>query len=351
MGTALVVCVYAICLYYRRLHLMINAKPYGYGDTIGPLVFVLIVIVGIALTIHYINYTFLPPNPRLEVEQGVCVQRNLGSGHLMIEFAPNGLTVDEEKNELLIASVNEIVAIPDGIPLNSEQEGDAKVLHNFGGGEDLVAITLLENGTVLAASEKSSSEKNTRSELITLQRQDDDGSLLPTMRYLVSTPSVGALAYVPDQFSEPKLLVAGVVSGNLGQNELRMDTIGTDFPVSFIDDPQQLVSSKMNDKVFGAGLLDSKVAAMQYFDGLLYLLFDKAQVIRAFDFNGNLVQETKLPVAAEGFEKEWEGMRFQHKGGELILHLVLKSPPQVWSIKLGGNTSRGAGWELPTCAS
>ena len=171
------------------------------------------------------------------------------------------------------------------------------------------------------------------------------------MRYLVSTPSVGALAYVPDQFSEPKLLVAGVVSGNLGQNELRMDTIGTDFPVSFIDDPQQLVSSKMNDKVFGAGLLDSKVAAMQYFDGLLYLLFDKAQVIRAFDFNGNLVQETKLPVAAEGFEKEWEGMRFQRKGGELILHLVLKSPPQVWSIKLGGNTSRGAGWELPACAS
>ena len=84
MGTALVVCVYAICLYYRRLHLMINAKPYGYGDTIGPLIFVLIVIVGIALTIHYINYTFLPPNPRLEVEQGVCVQRNLGSGHLMI---------------------------------------------------------------------------------------------------------------------------------------------------------------------------------------------------------------------------------------------------------------------------
>ena len=321
------------------------------GDTIGPSIFILIVIVGIALTIHYINYTFLPPNPKLEVEQGVCVQRNLGSGHLMIEFAPNGLTVDEEKNELLIASVNEIVAIPDGIPLNSEQEGDATVLHNFGGGEDLVAITLLENGTVLAASEKSSSpsEKNTRSELITLQRQDDDGSLLPTMRYLVSTPSVGALAYVPDQFSEPKLLVAGVVSGNLGQNELRMDTIGTDFPVSFIDDPQQLVSSKMNDKVFGAGLLDSKVAAMQYFDGLLYLLFDKAQVIRAFDFNGNLVQETKLPVAAEGFEKEWEGMRFQRKGGELILHLVLKSPPQVWSIKL---TEKSAGgWELPACAS
>ena len=88
---------------------------------------------------------------------------------------------------------------------------------------------------------------------------------------------------------------------------------------------------------------------MQYFDGLLYLLFDNAQVIRAFDDVGNLVHEIKLPIAVEGYEKQWEGMRLQRKNGDLILHLALDSPPQVWSLKL--TEKEGGLWELPSCAS
>jgi len=38
IGCALFVVFYGSIVYYRRLHLMINAKPYGYADTFGPAV-------------------------------------------------------------------------------------------------------------------------------------------------------------------------------------------------------------------------------------------------------------------------------------------------------------------------
>lgn len=46
MAVALVVIVYAIVLFYRRLYLMSNSKPYGYADTIGPFVFAVFIITG-----------------------------------------------------------------------------------------------------------------------------------------------------------------------------------------------------------------------------------------------------------------------------------------------------------------
>ena len=52
-ATALVVVVYGISLYYRRLYLMMTSKPYGYADAIGPAVFAIILIVGISLIIHW----------------------------------------------------------------------------------------------------------------------------------------------------------------------------------------------------------------------------------------------------------------------------------------------------------
>ena len=60
-------------------------------DTIGPFVMVTTVIVGIVLTSHYINTNWIPANPNMTQEQGLCVQRQLGNGRFMIEFGPNGL--------------------------------------------------------------------------------------------------------------------------------------------------------------------------------------------------------------------------------------------------------------------
>lgn len=43
---ALVVVIYAVALFYRRLFLMTNAKPYGYSDVIGPSFFAVFIITG-----------------------------------------------------------------------------------------------------------------------------------------------------------------------------------------------------------------------------------------------------------------------------------------------------------------
>ena len=289
----------------------------------------------------------------------------------MIEFEPSDIVVDEQRGELLVASNNEIVALPDGIPHNQEENDvDVKLLYRFpDGGEDLEALELIGD-KIFAVS-----ERNKKSHLVILQREPNDGTLDPAVRYSIPTPATEGIAHVssPNWFSDkkPRLVTAGVTSSK-GINSLHMDSFtvpsppteegiwfgqqGVEVESSFEDPnnspevtPISLSPIKLNDKIFSGTLSDGKVSAMTYFDGLLYLLFDNAQVIRSFDSLGNLVQETKLPVAVEGYEKQWEGMNLQRKDGELILHLALDSPPQVWSIKL---TEKAAGgWELPSCAS
>jgi len=272
----------------------------------------------------------------------------------MIEFEPSDIIVDEKRGQLLVASLNEIVALPDGIPHTDEANNvDVKLLYRFPDGEeDLEALEIIDD-EIFAVS-----EKNSRSDLITLQRKQKDDTLIPTMRYKIPTPAAEGMAYIstPNWFSDknPRLVVAGVKSSgsdHLGNtaNDLFMDSFPVPLPESSLDDPISLPSAKINDKIFRGTLKDAKVSAMQYFDGLLYLLFDNAQVIRAFDDVGNLVHEIKLPIAVEGYEKQWEGMRLQRKNGDLILHLALDSPPQVWSLKL--TEKEGGLWELPSCAS
>eukprot|EP00985_Skeletonema_marinoi_P023848 scaffold16119_cov83-Skeletonema_marinoi.AAC.3 len=179
------------------------------------------------------------------------------------------------------------------------------------------------------------------------------GRLVPTSRYKynTNTPLVEGMAYIPSPncFARPTLVLAGLAS----DYSLRMNTY--DFPPpgnSPVENPVTLTSAGLNHNIFSRdlGFSPQKVAAMQYFDGLLYLLFDNAMLIRAFDSDGNMIQETKLPVAVEGFEKQWEGMELQRKDGDLILHLALDSPPQVWSLKLE-SVQGGAGWKLPPCAT
>ena len=286
----------------------------------------------------------------------------------MIEFEPSDIVVDEQRGELLVASNNEIVALPDGIPHNQEENNvDVKLLYRFpDGGEDLEALELIGD-KIFAVS-----ERNKKSHLIILQREPDNGTLAPTTRYSIPTPATEGIAHVTSSnwFSDkkPRIVTAGVTSSELGINTLHMDSFTVPSPTKEgiwfgqpgveEEDPRassaevtpiSLSPIKLNDKIFSGTLVDGKVSAMTYFEGLLYLLFDNAQVIRSFGSLGNLVQETKLPVAVEGYEKQWEGMNLQRKDGELILHLALDSPPQVWSIKL---TEKSAGgWELPSCAS
>jgi len=274
------------------------------------------------------------------------VKRHLGGDINLLQFEPSDLTIDEKKGLLLVASLNEIIAIPDGLSTSKE---DAKILYRSQNGEnDFEAIEIIDE-VVYAVSE--ASQINNMSDVIVFGAEAE-GRLVPTSRYNTNTPMVEGMAYIssPNWFPQPRLVLAGLAS----DHSLRMNTY--DFPLpgnSPVENPITLTSTGLNHNIFSRDLgLSSrqKVAAMQYFDGLLYLLFDNAMLIRAFDSDGNMIQETKLPVAVEGFEKQWEGMELQRKDGDLILHLALDSPPQVWSLKLE-SVQGGAGWKLPPCAT
>lgn len=285
------------------------------------------------------NSTFNYPNPSLRFSEGVCVQKYLGGDINLLQFEPSDLTIDEENGLLLVASLSEIVGIPDGM---STAEVDAKILYQAQNQTfDFEAIEIID-GVLYAVSEGSKESD------IVVFGKELDGRLVPTSIYHADTPNTEGMAYIssPNWFVQPSLVLAGLSNSD----KLRMSAYDFPLPNSTLENPVTLQAFRLNEKIFSTTLLDQKVAAMQYFEGLLYLLFDNAAVIRAFDSSGNIVQETNLPIAVEGFEKQWEGMEFQRKDGNLILHLALDSPAQVWSLLLEENQG-GAGWKLPSCAA
>ena len=83
---------------------------------------------------------------------------------------------------------------------------------------------------------------------------------------------------------------------------------------------------KLNAPLLNQGLMDSKIVDMQYFEHVLYFLFDNAEVIFAFDLSsGTLLKEWKLPVVP-GFEKQWEGINL-----ERVVHFITEAfrPDQI----------------------
>jgi hypothetical protein len=285
------------------------------------------------------NSTFNHPNPSLTFSEGVCVQKYLGGDINLLQFEPSDLTIDEENGLLLVASLSQIIGIPDGM---STAEVDAKIVYRAQNQTfDFEAIEMID-GVLFAVSEGSKA-----SDIVAFGKELD-GHLVPTSMYHADTKNTEGMAYIPNEnwLARPSLVLAGLTDGL----NLRMDAYDYPLPNSTLENPVTLSPFRLNEKIFATTLLEQKVAAMQYFEGLLYLLFDNATVIRAFDSKGNLVQETNLPIAVEGFEKQWEGMEFQRKNGNLILHLALDSPPQVWSLLLEENQG-GAGWKLPLCAT
>ncbi len=274
------------------------------------------------------------------------MKRHLG-GINLLEFEPSDLELDEKNGLLLVASPNEIVAIPDWMSTSTE---DAKPLYQSPNGvvNDFEAIEFIDE-VLYAVSEASSGNGN--SIIVEFGEDADKGELFETNRWRTGTPRVEGMAYIPTKswFPEPRLVLAGLS----GSDNLRMRSYYWPLPTnSSVETPVTIQSNSLNSDLFRVNLDRQKVAAAQYFEGYLYLLFDNAQLIRAFDYNGNIVKEWKLPVSVEGSERQWEGMQFQRKGAELVLHLALDTPAQVWSLLLdGGNEQGDTGWSFPSCAS
>ena len=129
---------------------------------------------------------------------------------------------------------------------------------------------------------------------------------------------------------------------------------------------------KMNSKILLDGIeKNPKISAMQLFEGALYVLYDNARVIRAFDLtSGTMVSEISLPRVGDKFDKQWEGMFFERissrdeeststknlrgkrkdiNEGRIQLHLALDTPASIWTFTMV-QTSDGK-FEFPLCAA
>jgi len=288
---------------------------------------------------------------------GMCVMRklNLGpsSGISKLQFEPSDVIVDKERNLILIASLDEIIALPSGLPTDQASvDAPIQILYRFPeGSEDLEGLVNID-GRIYALSEnKKDSESGLEESAVIAFDWVANNTLIESERWRVSAPNAEGLAYTsdPNWFRNPQLLVAADIRDVQKKNRLDMFAYQIPLPLD-----KKLPEHRFNSKFFTQNLVDTKIASMQFFGDLLYVLYNNAALIRAYDSGGDQINEWLLPVVKENFENNWEGMHLEQNGNDLYLHLTLDTPGQIWTLKLDGQTSAdsiGAQWKLPACAS
>ena len=107
---AVVVVMYATFVYFRRISLLSQGKPYGYVDFFGPILLAIAVFAGVVVLIFYlfsnINNSVLPV---LYAENGSCkLHSNEGIWAMMYE--PSDVAIDPSRGLLLVVSLQQIVA-------------------------------------------------------------------------------------------------------------------------------------------------------------------------------------------------------------------------------------------------
>jgi len=368
IAMSLFIASYALVIYYRRVYLMQNGKPYGYADFFGPGLLTFAVISGVALILAYSGEVRFGTASTMTPVSGQCMKRSL-SGVPVMELQPSGALVDDKEGLLLVPSLNRIVAFGAALPLEGKNDQQARIVATVPGA-NMEALEQVGN-YIYALSEGT----DKRSEIIALEWIDSsldgnfDGAssrrLQESHRWNISLQGVEGMALVPEgqlgEGSVAKLLVAGILMEPTKNGLVEVLSIDAfdqdsfDFSQTKLDN-----TSKLNKKLVAKGLTDEKVGSMQFFEDRLYVLFDNERVIRVFDpKTGLIIQELILPIAEAGAEKEWEGMRLQRINKEagaglrgaseskVVLHLALDSPAQVWSLSLQHEEGR---WVMPQCA-
>jgi SPX domain protein involved in polyphosphate accumulation/uncharacterized membrane protein YidH (DUF202 family) len=364
IAMSLFIAVYALAIYYRRVYLMQNGKPYGYTDFFGPGLLTFAVISGVALILAFSGEIQSRTASTMTPVSGQCVKRSL-SGVPVMEMQPSGALVDEKEGMLLVPSLNHIVAFESDLSSAGEH---AHIVATITGAN---MEALEQVGKYIYALSEDTDKK---SEIIALKwvHSSPDGTfdsassiLQESHRWKISLPGAEGMALLPEgqlgEASAAKLLVAGILTEPTKKGLAEVLSIDAFDQDSFDFDQAKLDNtSKINKKLVSKGLKDEKVGSMQFFEGRLYVLFDNARVIRVFNpLTGLIDQEISLPIAEIGAEEEWEGMRLQriNEGGaglrgsnessSVVLHLALDTPAQVWSLRL---QKEGGQWILPTCA-
>lgn len=162
------------------------------------------------------------------------------------------------------------------------------------------------------------------------------------------------MAYLPDFGSGPKLLISEETIA--GASNVFVYDIPTNATAD--DDKETILPLyQLNAGIFSSGLLNAtKIAAMTYFEDVLYLLHDNARVIRGWDMvTATMVSEWITPRVGGEFDKQWEGIAFQRNESDssLIIHMTLDTPPQIWSFAMHETIDTASGkvaLSFPACA-
>jgi hypothetical protein len=343
VGKALLECagilvIYSVFSYYRRIQLLSGGESYGYIDHFAPVFLSCAIFAGLIAIIVIFSVTIqeeTDKNALFVIQPGeLCLQHET-AGVSLLEYQPSDVVVLENDSLFLVPSLETIGA--------HRISGPVETLATIPGA-DLEGLTVAGN-RIYALGEVD--KIGGGSEIIELA-WNPTGTLDVIGRWKITTPRAEGIAFVPG--SPNKLYVAGDSSLEVGNHADRgvidvyeLPDEGTASPISGV---------RLNSKLINDGLSDSKIAALQYFEGVLFVLHDNVQLVRAWDLNGELLSQWNLPPLA----KQWEGMALERFNGQLRggsgplhLHLALDSPPQVWTLVVTEGSQRGE-IRLPGCA-
>lgn len=340
-------------VYTRRVRLLVTGQPYGYVDHVGPVLLSLALFLGILSVISVLagKSRLDSPSAPIQANHEDCVRHEL-AGVSLLEYQPSDILPLLDNERVMVVSL-ETVAVQSGT-------GGVKSLVTIPNA-DLEGLT--SAGSYIYAVSETGSKSN--SELIELEWVAEE--LLLRRRWEISTPKAEGIAFIPG--SPGRLFIAG---DRIEKVETDLSARGTievyDIPdEAFVYNPENpLLGRHLNSNLMNRGLIDSKMSALQYFEDVLYVLYDNDSLVRAWDLNGTLLSEWKLPSGS----KQWEGMaleRRQHPASEnnpvlrqrhrrdsavssLLLHLAMDTPPQVWTFAVQAGKLLGE-IVFPECAS
>jgi len=361
------VAVYSLFLYFRRVYLMKNGKPYGYVDHLGPVVLTGAILFGVSGMLYYharrTSVEAASLNANISSNPGQCDLFNI-AGVSKLEYQPSDALIDTDRGILLVPSMNQITALY----LEGNTGGDLRVVADIRGA-DFEAMTYAE-GIVYVISESGS-----ESELFAFEWDTSGEKLSEVTRWKLPLKSSEGLAYV---LKEGGLGELYITSGDAEDIHIHV------YDVPHLSEPMStgaLLSPvrELNSNLMTKNLEEPKIASMCYFEGFLYVLHDNARVIRSWDLKtGEHIAEYSLPAVSGGFSKQWEGMALLKTTAQqpslsttsgsnanlerdhnlrktplestasLKLYLTLDTPPQVWAVEIG-EASDGV-WNFPDCA-
>jgi hypothetical protein len=372
---------YASFTYFRRIKLLSSGKGYGYVDHFGPT----ILAMGVTLGVFLVAWDSLATtdilgqsknsqeneaqeyqwsagrdwegdnNRRLRSfvhrrlatssffeEPGHCYQQPL-FGINALTYTPNDAIVDMARDSLVVASTTEIL-------MHSFEAGDATHLvhaHNA----ELGGLTAVGNRIFALSGGPRETE---------LHAFDwtTEGRLEHKGRWVVDEVAgdVDGLTFVPDNTEN-------------GEGHLFMTINGSMFSyeVPKLEDISLARVERINMKLIGQGLGPNegvKIASMQYFEGVTYLLHSKRNVLHAWDMEtGEFLSEIPLPTPNNAdLPTEWKAftierrsndvasLRGSQSSSELLIHLTLDAPPQIWSFAIKDEESSRGAFSFPKCA-